>query len=122
MAKGGDFRTLAGAAAVDWLRQDGGDVLLLVHLQPGARRSAIAGEFNGRLKIAIAAPPLEGRANQALCRWLAERLGLPQRRVRIDSGEHSRDKLLRIGGTDVDVIRDRLAPAKQAGRQGIDSP
>jgi len=112
MEKGGDFRTLAGAAAVDWLRQDGNDVLLQVHLQPGARRSAIAGEFNGRLKIAVAAPPLEGRANQALCRWLAERLDLPQKRVRIAAGEHSRDKLLRLEGADIELIRHHLVPGQ----------
>jgi len=112
MTKGADFRTLAEATE-EWLRQDGGDVLLQVHLQPGARRSALAGEFNGRLKIAIAAPPLEGRANQALCRWLAERLGLPQKRVRIVSGDHSRDKLLRLVEAEVTSVRRRLAAASE---------
>lgn len=106
-AKRADFRTPTGAAA-DWLRQDGDAVLLQVHLQPGARRSGVVGEFNGRLKIAVAAPPLEGRANEALCRWLAERLDLPRKCVQIVSGEKSRDKLLRLESAVVEAIRRRL--------------
>jgi len=71
-----DSRTATRSSGPAWLREDGDGVLLLVHLQPGARRTALCGEHGGRLKIAVAAPPLEGRANDALIAFLAELLGL----------------------------------------------
>ncbi|MGE5712726.1 MAG: DUF167 domain-containing protein [Betaproteobacteria bacterium] len=66
--------------------------MLEVHAQPGARRTAIVGEHGGRLKIAIKAPPLDGRANLALIELLSEKLGLPQRAVTLEAGDISRDK------------------------------
>jgi uncharacterized protein (TIGR00251 family) len=92
-----------------WLRVDGDAVLLLVHLQPGAKRTAIAGEHGGRLKVAVAAPPIEGRANDALLGWLADRLGLPRRRLHIAAGLQARDKTLRVQGIGADELRRRLA-------------
>jgi hypothetical protein len=109
VGKRADSRTPHAGAAATWLREDDDGVLILVHLQPGARRTGSAGDYNGRLKIAVAAPPLEGRANDSLCEWLADRLGVPVRRVRIVSGRHSRDKAVRIDGVDVDRVRRLLA-------------
>ena len=83
-------------------------MLLHIHLQPGARRDAACGEHGGRLKIAIAAPPLEGRANDALVEWLADRLGLPRRQVRLVSGQRSRDKTLRAAGVGAGEVARRL--------------
>lgn len=103
-----DSRT-ATSAVPRWLREDGDGVLLHVHLQPGARRDAVCGEHGGRLKIAIAAPPLEGRANEALVEWLADRLGLPRRQVRLVSGQRSRDKTLRAAGVGAGEVVRRLA-------------
>ena len=101
-----DSRTATGADAPRWLRQDGDGVLVFVHLQPGARRSAACGEHGGRLKIAVAAPPLDGRANDALTAWLAVQLGLAPRQVRLVAGQRSRDKTLRAGGVVVpEVVR-----------------
>ena len=108
--KRGDSRTPIEGAAPTWLRNDGDAVIVQIHLQPGARRSGAAGEYNGRLKVAVAAAALEGRANKALRQWVADRLGLPARQVRIVSGEHSRDKVLRIDGVDSDRVRLCLAP------------
>jgi uncharacterized protein len=66
--------------------------VLEVHAQPGARRTAIVGEHGGRLKIAVNAPPLDGRANLALIELLSNRLGLPQRAVTLEAGDASREK------------------------------
>ena len=69
-----------------------------MHLQPGARRTALAGAHGERLKIALQAPPVEGRANRALIEWLATRLQVSERAVSISAGHHSRDKTVRVSG------------------------
>jgi uncharacterized protein (TIGR00251 family) len=99
---------MAPLAVPSWLRDEAGGVLILVHLQPGARRTASCGEHGGRLKIAVSAPPLEGRANDALTEWLAGKLDVPRRRVRIAAGEHSRDKSVRVEGVDAGLVQRRL--------------
>jgi len=71
---------------------------LAVHVQPGAKRSGVAGLHGDRLKIRIAAPALDGRANEALVAFVAERLGVPRRNVSVVSGERSRDKLVAVAG------------------------
>lgn len=87
--QGGDSRTSDLPA---WLWARTGGVVLEVHAQPGARRTAIVGEHGGRLKIAVNAPPLDGRANAALIELLSKRLGLPQRAVTLEAGDTSREK------------------------------
>jgi len=69
-----------------------------VHVQPGARRSGVAGLHGDRLKIRIAAPALDGRANDALVAFIAEQLGIPRARVAVVRGERSRDKLVAVSG------------------------
>jgi uncharacterized protein (TIGR00251 family) len=78
--------------APPWLMVDGPDFCLLVHVQPGARASRVVGEHGGRLKLAIAAPPVDGRANQQLIELLARRLGVRRALLSIGSGESARDK------------------------------
>ena len=92
-----------------WLREQGHGVLILVHLQPGARRTAQCGEHGGRLKVAVAAPPLEGRANDALVEWLAGQLHLPRRQVQLVAGTHSRNKTLRAEGISAHQAQRQLA-------------
>ena len=76
-----------------------GDALVLqLHVQPGASRTEIAGLHGGRLKIRIAAPATDGRANEALIRFLAKELKVPRRSVRIDSGLTSRQKRVAVEG------------------------
>jgi hypothetical protein len=104
-----DSLTVDRAGLPAWLHEVDDGVLIDVHLQPGARRSAICGEHGGRLKIATVAPPLEGRANDALVEWLAHRLGLPQRRLHLVSGRRSRDKTVRATGIDATEAVHRLA-------------
>jgi uncharacterized protein len=73
-------------------------VILEVHVQPGASRSAFAGMHGDRVKIRLAAPPLEGKANAALIEFLADHYGVPRRNVVIVSGIKSRRKRIRIEG------------------------
>ncbi len=67
-------------------------------VHPRAKRNAIAGEMGEALKIALTAPPVEGRANQALIEFLAEVLRLPKSSVSIASGQSSRNKVVRVRG------------------------
>lgn len=73
-----------------------GSITLTIHAQPGAKRTEVAGVHGGALKIRVASPPVEGRANDELRRFLAEAFGVPQRNVILVRGETSRQKTLRI--------------------------
>lgn len=79
----------------EWLREDGDAVVLAVHAQPGAKRSEVAGEHGGALKVRLAAPPVEGKANAELLRFLADAFGVPLRNVTL-RGEASRAKQVRV--------------------------
>ena len=83
-----------------WRREDGNDVVLMLHVQPGAKRSEVAGVHGegvaARLKIRLAAPPVEGKANAELLRFLASAFGVPQRAVLLLRGESSRQKTVQI--------------------------
>jgi uncharacterized protein (TIGR00251 family) len=72
------------------------DQLIAVRVIPRARREGVDGERAGRLLVRTAAAPVDGKANAAVCRIVADHLGVPARLVEIDSGERSRDKVLRI--------------------------
>ena len=73
-------------------------MILELHVQPGASRSEFAGEHGGRLKVCLAAPPVEGKANAELIAFLAEHYGVPKRSVRITAGATSRRKRVEITG------------------------
>jgi uncharacterized protein (TIGR00251 family) len=75
---------------------DGRTVLLEVRVQPGARRARCAGSWNGRLKLAVSAPPEDGRANEAAAALLAELFGLRASGVELVRGHASRSKLFRL--------------------------
>lgn len=85
-----------------WYRRDGDDALLLVlHVQPGAKRSEVAGLHGEALKIRLAAPPIEGRANEALLRFVADSFRVPLRNVELRQGAQSRHKMVRVTGSTV---------------------
>lgn len=92
------------------LREVAGGVTLAVRAQPGAKKTTIVGVYGegdtAQLKIAVQAPPLEGRANEALVAFLAETFGIPKRSVELVSGELSRSKVFLLSGV-------RLGRAKQ---------
>ncbi len=81
---------------------------LRIRLTPRARRDEIAGWEGGTLKARVAAPPAEGRANEALLKLLAAALGVPKRDVAIVSGAQSRDKTVRVDGLTLEEVRSRL--------------
>src|SRR5258708_2015308 len=75
-----------------------GTLTLNVRVQPRASKDEIAGALGGALKIRLCAPPVENPANEALVAFLAERLKPPKSAVRIQSGEHGRNKRVEIRG------------------------
>lgn len=77
-------------------RWDGADLLLSCHLQPGASRSEFAGTHGDRLKIRIAAPPIDGKANAQLIAFLADAFAVAKQQVTIERGESGRQKSVRI--------------------------
>ncbi len=79
-----------------------------VRVQPRARRNAIVGEIGDALKLALTAPPIEGRANEACIEFLAEFLKVPRSSITIAAGETSRNKVIRIAGMSADELRGRL--------------
>lgn len=85
-----------------------GDVRLAVRVQPGAKRSAVTGRHGDRLKIAVQAPPVDGKANEALCAFVASWLDVPRRSVVVGAGETSRDKRLDVA-TDLARVLAKVA-------------
>jgi hypothetical protein len=81
---------------------------LAIKAQPNAPRTEVVGWLGDAVKIKLHAPPLEGRANAALCDFLAEQLDLPRRAVTVLRGDTSRSKLVRIAGLDLAAVRARL--------------
>lgn len=73
---------------------------LEVRVQPRASRDEIVGWRSGRLLVRVTAPPVDDRANEALCRLVAKRAGVARSAVRVIRGSRSRDKLLEISGLD----------------------
>lgn len=71
---------------------------LVLQVQPRARRTEVAGPHGDAIKIRLAAPPVEGAANRALTRFLAERLGVPRSAVRLVSGAAARRKTAQVDG------------------------
>lgn len=84
--------------------QDGG-VLLGIKVVPGASRTAILGEWNTRLRVAIAAAPEKGKANAELCAFLAKRLGLKKSEVSVTQGLTTPLKTVRIDRITPDQVR-----------------
>jgi uncharacterized protein len=74
------------------------DCVLPVRAQPGAKKTAIVGEYHGALKIAVTAPPNGGRANDALIEALRDKLGLKRSQIELIGGQTSRDKKFLIHG------------------------
>jgi uncharacterized protein len=81
---------------------------LALRVQPRSGKNEIAGERAGALLVRVTAPPVDGKANQAVRRLVAKRLGVPAGRVSIVRGESSRDKLIEVDGIDDDELRQAL--------------
>jgi hypothetical protein len=83
--------------------------LLAVRAQPGARKNAVLGEHGGALKIAVTAPPEDGRANEALVEVLHDWLGLKRSQVELAAGKTHRNKRFLIRGLSPDELSKRIA-------------
>jgi len=79
-----------------WLDSASEGWVVRIKVQPGARKTRITGELGDQLKIAVASPPVDGKANQTLLKWLADRLDLPKTAVTLLSGQTSRDKRIAL--------------------------
>jgi uncharacterized protein (TIGR00251 family) len=96
------------------VRDDG--VVLHVHVQPSAGRTAIVGRHGHAVKVRVAAPPVDDRANDAIVALLAGLTELPAAKVEVVSGGHSRSKRVRLAGLDADALEIVLDTAlTQAG-------
>lgn len=82
--------------------------LLPIKAVPNAPRSEVCGWLGDTLKVKVHAPPVEGRANEALCEFLADTLDLPRRAVTVKQGDTSRQKLVRIEGLSLVDVKKRL--------------
>lgn len=84
-------------------------VTLRVRLTPRGGRDEVVLRDDGSLAVRVAAPPVDGRANDALCRVVAKALGVAPSRVTLVKGARSREKALRVEGLDAADVRERLA-------------
>ena len=74
------------------------EILLKVYLQPKSSKNEVAGPYRDGIKVKVTAPPVEGKANKALIRFLAKEYGIPPSCIEIIKGLHSREKTLKISG------------------------
>ena len=87
--------------------KDGG-VVIDVHVQPGGSRDEVVGQHGDALKVKVSAPPEGGRANDAVCRVLAEAFGVSRSSVAVVSGVTNRRKRIRLDGLQADAAASRL--------------
>lgn len=104
-------RALAGAqcrAGHDLIETTASGITLRLRVHPRASRTELAGPYAGALKVRVAAPPVDGEANEELIRFLARQLGVPRSAVTIKSGSGSRSKVAAIEGIDAREAAKRL--------------
>ena len=89
-------------------RGDAGGTVLALHIHPGAKRSGVCGMYGNAVKIAVKSPPVDGKANRALCEFVAGKLDVPANAVLLVSGATGRDKRLRIAGRSPEEVKTAL--------------
>jgi uncharacterized protein len=115
----GDSAAFDDSAHPDEGSEQGDAVVVLhVHVQPGAGRTAVVGRHGNALKVRVAAPPQAGRANEACAALLAETFGVGAAQVELVGGASSRAKRFRISGIEVDGFRRRLEQVVHEGQAG----
>ena len=85
-------------------------LLLRLHVQPKAAKSKVVGLFDGCLKLAIQAPPVDGRANDEVLRFLARVFEVPLRHLELVAGAKGRRKQVAVSGLSAAVVRAKIAP------------
>lgn len=98
---------------MSWATAAGDGTRLALRVQPRASRNEVAGPHGDALKVRLAAPPVDGAANEALVRFLAQALNLPRAAVTLVGGLSSRSKAVQVAG---------LGPAEVARRLGVPEP
>ena len=83
--------------------------VIRVRVQPRASRDEVVGWLEDTLRVRVTAPPLDGRANEAVRGLIARAAGVPPSAVAIVAGEHGRDKLVGVAGLTLDALRARLS-------------
>jgi uncharacterized protein len=98
---------------VSWLSHCAdGSVVIALHIQPGAKRTELVGLHGEALKIRLAAPPVDGKANAALMAFLAKQLGVTKRDVSLESGDTSRQKRVRVLGASAERLAQLLGDTR----------
>jgi uncharacterized protein (TIGR00251 family) len=101
-----------------WVRDEAAGAVLEVVVVPRASRTRVVGEHDGRLKLQLAAPPVEGEANAALVAFLADELSVKRAAVGLVRGEGGRRKTVRIAGVTAAQVAARLAPGGRTPEGG----
>ena len=95
---------------MSWLTADATGVTLALVIQPRAGKTKVVGPHGDALKIRVAAPPVDGAANEALVEFLADSLDVPKASVTVRAGQTGRRKLVRVEGVTAQHVHDRLSP------------
>lgn len=93
------------------IKESASGVTFDVRVHPRARKNAITGVVGDALKLALTAPPVDGKANQAVIEFFADLFAIPRSSVTIASGETSRNKVVRISGLSRGAVEQRLSAA-----------
>src|SRR6201996_4158936 len=93
------------------LNESAKGITFAIKVHPRARKKAITGIVGDALKLALAAPPVEGKANHAVIEFFADLFEIPRSSVTIASGETSRNKVVRISGVNRTMVEQRLSGA-----------
>ncbi|MFQ5514277.1 MAG: DUF167 domain-containing protein [Myxococcota bacterium] len=96
------------------LRERADGVEVRIHVHPRSAKESVGGLHGGALRVRVSAPPLEGQANEAICRVLARALGLRSRCVRLVAGAQSREKWVRLDGAPAELCERLRRLAAQA--------
>lgn len=99
-----------------WHQHKEGVIFLSLYIQPGAKRNEVIGLHGKALKIRLATPPIEGRANEALLQFIANRFNVPIRNVELKQGARSRHKIVLINGSTIkpECLLDMNAPSQDS--------
>jgi uncharacterized protein (TIGR00251 family) len=95
---------------MSWVRVDGDGVVLTLHIQPGAKKTEIVGLHGEALKIRLAAPPVDGKANACLLAFIAENVGAGKAAVTLVSGQSSRAKRVHVAEISLETVLLKFMP------------
>ena len=87
-----------------WYKRENDTLILNVYVQPGSKRTEIVGFYNEALKIRLCSAPIDGRANEALLKYLAQLFDVPLRQIKIQRGDKSLYKKISITGSNIDPL------------------